>query len=181
MSRIHKDFSFLAANYLESRYSVNQYEVVISMDIITESHQDQNIANGRLNYLFYELLEGCVFIDERDTKTIEKFVDLGITVCSLPEDAWDQVIGVVLFKKINAVLEGRIIVTDLVIGSRMSGGVKFDMCAEELQELCNEKKWYNEPFPNLNDIHRKDSTKVVSLFKDNWSKIDLNWKENIAN
>lgn len=182
MTRIQKEYSFLAGVYFENKINLNLFDINMSMVVDTESFEDQNVANGRLNYFFHDVIEDCMFVNEKNTTIIDKLIDLGSTVCTLPDDPWDQVIGVVMFKKINSILEGRIILTDLLIGSKLGGGVKFDLMDEELTDMCIDKKWYNQPFPNINDVHnQKTGKKVVSLFKENWSKVNLNWKENAGN
>jgi hypothetical protein len=178
-SRIHKNFTFLAAIHFEDRFMVNLYEMDAKMDIYTEDQREQNIAVERVTYLLGSVVEDCLFISIDEKDAINKYNNAGMKVCTLPEDPFDQMVGLALLNKCNAIMEGKIVMTDIVFGSKLSNLIKFELNHEVAKLEFDGKHWYNEPTLVMADKFSKKD-KIVNLFDhkcDTWEDLGLTWEE----
>lgn len=173
---IKKDFTFLAAIHFENKFLTNLYEISATMKIETFDAKQQNIAIERMIY-FFQVLEDCIFIQDSEKEAIEKYTEAGIRVCIVPEEPYDQILGLILLNKCNAIMENRIIVTNFIIGSKLSNLIKFDITDEMASNEFTGKHWWNDSSLNLsNKSKKKDKIVKLSDYKDDWAEVDLTWK-----
>lgn len=178
-TRIEREFIFQAAVYFEGSFIMNVYELLLSMEVGTDSIREQNIAMDRIEYFLSECMANSVFVEAAEKKAIEKYTSADIKVSTLPEEPYDQIITILLLQKLNAIAEGRLLITDIVLKSELSDGVKFIYNIEEADLHPFGKGWWSEPNTNIADIpksNRKD--KIVKLVKtSDWSIPDLEWED----
>lgn len=183
-TRIEREFSFQAAVYFEGSFIMNMYELLLSMEVETDSIKEQNIAMDRIEYFLSGCVANSVFVESTEKRIIEKYSSADIKVCTLPEEPYDQIITILLLQKLNAIAEGRLTITDIVLKSELSDGVKFIYNIEEANLHPFGKGWWSEANTHIADIpksNRKD--KIVKLVKasDCWSVADLEWEEKSSN
>jgi hypothetical protein len=180
-TQIEREFVFQAGAYFEGKFMMNVYDISLSMLVETDSIREQNIAMDRIKYFLSECLESSVFVEESEKKAIEKFQAAGIKVCALPEEPYDQIVTLILLMKLNAITEGRLLVTDIVLVSELSDGVKFIYDIESVTEGNPFKKgWWLEANTNITNVEKvAKREKVVKLVKtiNEWTALDLDWKE----
>jgi len=179
-ARIQRTFEFLAGLHFEEDFYVNQYFVDIYFDINTDSIREQNVALDRIKYFLNERLQNSVFTHSKDTAAIEKYIDAGMKVCTLPEEPYDQIIGIMLISKLNTINEGRLVVTDITISSSMSDGVWCKHSIEENLGPFNKPGWWNDSTIRTTSVTKKNkSKKIVKLIKNNvtWEDLYLGWEE----
>lgn len=177
-ARIHKEFTFLSAIHFENKFMVNLYEMSAFMTINTVDAREQNVAVERISHFIENVLEKCIFVCDREKDAIEKYTKAGMTVCTIPEDPYDQIVGLVLMNKCNAIMEGRVELNDVIFGSKLSNLIKFELNTEMAEDEFAGKHWWNDPTLCLeNKKNKKD--KIVKLFeeKNDWADLDLTWKE----
>lgn len=184
-TQIEREFTFQAGVFFEGKFLMNVYDISLSMFVETDSIREQNIAMDRIKYFLSECLESSVFVEETEKKAIEKFQAAGINVCVLPEEPYDQIVTLILLMKLNAITEGKLLVTDIVLCSELSDGVKFIYDFESVHAANPFKKgWWlesNTQITNPEKSNKKD--KIVKLVKtvNDWTPLDLDWKEKPAN
>ena len=122
-ARISRSFTFQAGVHFNGTFNMNLYQVDMEFDVESESIREQNIAVERIKYFLGDCLEHSVMIPETDTEAIQKYVDADIKVCTLPEDPYDQIIGIMLMVKLNNIMEDRLLITTIGTTSLMSDGV----------------------------------------------------------
>lgn len=180
-TQIEREFVFQAGAYFEGKFMMNVYDISLSMLVETDSIREQNIAMDRIKYFLSECLESSVFVEESEKKAIEKFQAAGIKVCALPEEPYDQIVTLILLMKLNAITEGRLLVTDIVLVSELSDGVKFIYDIESVTEGNPfTKGWWLEANTNITNVEKvAKREKVVKLVKtiNEWTALDLDWKE----
>ena len=180
-ARILKDFDFLAGVHFSDKYYVNAYDIEASFIVESPSIADQNTALERVKYFLYDCLEHSVFIHENDTEAIDKYLNAGMEVCTLPEEPYDQIIAIMLLVKINAITEGKLILTDISLASKMSDGVQ---CLHSMEENIGpflNKGWFNEPSTRKTDYDPKSKNKKIvklSKIKNEWTELDLEYEKN---
>jgi hypothetical protein len=178
-ARIQRDFQFIAGVHVDNQLYLNSYDVEVDFIVESDSIVEQNIALDRVKYFFFEKLDNALFIHQSDNETIEKFIDTGIKILLLPEEPYDQIIGVLLLTKLNAITENRLVVTDLVISSRLSDGVSYLHSVEENEGPFTAKGWWSDSGPNTTTKTLKGKPKkVVKLSKtdSSWDDISLGWQ-----
>lgn len=179
-ARIFTQLNFNAGAYFEGNFFMGSYEIDLNLLVETDSIREQNIALERIKYFVMETLADSVMVHDKEVQQIEKYINADLKVCTLPEDPYDQVVGVMLLNKLNAVAEGRLHVTDITIGSTMSDGVSCLVSDDEFMGPFEVSGWWKECSTKMNDIAiKRTSKKVVKLIKPgiDWSDVYLNWDE----
>lgn len=179
-TRISRTFDFLGAVYYEGSFLMNQYTMTLSMDVMTDSIIEQNIAMDRMKYLVDEVLDSVVFIQDSETRMIEKYQAAGLKVSTLPDEPYDQIVTLLLLYKLNSICEGRLIVTHIELDSLLSDGVGFMYDIEDLDMIHPYKQgWWTEntiAIADKTNISKKE--KIVKLVKkSDWASLGLDWKE----
>lgn len=174
---IEREFDFQACVYFENHFLINQYEFDVQMEVNTDSIYEQNIAMERLKYLIYECFENSIFVALNETETIEKYTNAGLKVCIIPEDPYDQIIALLLLSKANAICEEKLKISNISLTSKLSDGVKFIENYETAVNALPKDGWWNNKLPSLCSSLQLKRGKVVKLVKDEWSDLNLSWKE----
>jgi hypothetical protein len=175
-ARVQRSFDFMACVQFQTEFYANYYEFDAFLNVETESIEEQNIALERIKYFLDFCLQHSIFVRDTDTQSIEKFVDAGLRICTLPEDPYDQIIGIMLLNKLNAITEGRLIVTDISITSRLSDGVTCFYDIEESSGPFNNQGWWKDNSFKLNDVKMKGK-KIIKLTKTyEWDELGLAWE-----
>lgn len=176
---IERNFEFLAGVHFNGQFTINEYNIVLAMDVNTDSIREQNVAMGRIKYLIQDRLEDCVFVNVADKKSIDLYTKCGIDVCVIPEEPYDQIIALVLLLKSDAITENKLLITDIEFTSRLSDGVKFKESIETARTAFDTNGWWADSSPsitNTNKINKKDKVvQLVSLL--DWKDLGLGWVE----
>jgi hypothetical protein len=175
-ARIHKAFNLLAGIHFDNKYYINSFELDLTFNVESESISEQNIALERVNYFLNECLRNSVFVNQNETEVIEKYMNAGMNVCSLPEDPYDQIVGIMLMVKLNNITEGRIILSDISIESIMSDGVSCLHSIEETVGPFSEKGWWSDNSHRINNFVKNKKVVKLSKIKNEWQSVFLDWK-----
>jgi hypothetical protein len=179
-ARIQRSFDFQSGIYFTGDFYMNMYEIDLCFNVETESIREQNIALDRIKYFLSECLEHSIIIDERESQAIEKYLSADIKVCTVPEEPYDQIIGIMLMLKLNSIAEGRLSVTDVSIGSRMSDGVSCMFSIDDTLGPFAAKGWWNDSTCKMNNYkHTGKNKKIVKLIKPSvdWDDLYMGWEQ----
>ena len=181
-TRIEREFSFQAGVYFKEEFLMNVYTISLFMEVETESIREQNVAMERIKFFLSDCLENSIFVQDTEYRVIEKYNSCGFKVCTVPEEPYDQIITLLLLTKLNSITEGRLVITDITLGSRISDQVKFISDIESPRGPLENPGWWLDSGTSIADpiktSIRKD--KIVKLFKTattDWSEYNLIWKE----
>ena len=152
------------------------------MEVETESIREQNVAMERIKYFLNECLENGIFVQDIEHKVIEKYSTCGFKVCTVPEEPYDQIITLLLLTKLNSITEGRLVITDMTLGSRISDDVRFICDIESPRGPLELPGWWSDTGTSISDPIKKSvkKDKIVKLFKTpstDWAEYNLVWKE----
>ena len=180
-TKIEREFAFQAAVYFEGEFLMTIYELALKMEVDTASIKEQNIAMDRIHYFLHESLGNSVFVEDTDKKTIEKYLQADIKVCTLPDEPYDQIITILLLLKLNAITEGKIIITEISLRSGLSDDVKF---VYDIESIANHpfgnKGWWTDSTTSISDLSKSNKKdKIVRLIKQHcdWSGVGLDWEQ----
>ena len=175
--RLETKFYFTAGSYIDNQLRMTRY--CVSLQLITQSYSgvEQNVALDRVKYMLYNQFSNCIFISEDDKQSIEKLVTAELPVVELPDVAVDQIIGIMLYCKLNAVMEERILITELKISSEL--GQHMIYCHHEEEDIgpFDTEGWWHDSLPNVVDKKQQDR-KIVQLVKSSpWHDLNLDWDD----
>lgn len=178
-TRIEKDFFCQAAVHYNGKFHTNTYTITVSMLVEEcENPDEPNIAIERATYFIDNYIQNSILISVDETEAIEKYKQAGIYICELPDEPHDQTVAAVLLLKLNSIMEGRIKITDLLIGSAMSDGVRYNIVSEVAESTLSGNYWWNKSCLSTNDLRNDYPDNVVKLFEDDpWIEAGLSWDE----
>lgn len=181
ITRIDKDFFFLAGVHFDDAYYINSYEITLSMLVETSCANEHYVALGRMEHFIKDVLANSVFVHGEEVDAIFAYEQAGMKVCELPERPLDQVIALAILLKLNSITEGRFKITDLTFGSMLSEGVRYPIVVElaENADIMLGNHWWHKSDLSITDKDLEPiNDNVVKLFSDDaWTDMNLSWKD----
>jgi hypothetical protein len=178
--RIRFNTEMRTAAWFGDDFLINNFAV--NLQLITQSHdaRDHSICMGRVRTVI-DQLEHSIFVHQDNTVKIDEFINCGLRVTAFPQEPIDQIVGIVLFEKLNAVLENRMRVTDLDICSDLGDSIWFQHSENEKISVIPDTGWWSDASPQCNVTHNAAvGKKVVKLQKQpNWKSFELDWASNV--
>ena len=179
--RLRYNITFPAAAWFDGELMMTNYTLALNLLTQTMDPQDQNIALERIKYFLINELHSTIFINQTDDERAEIFTDIGLNVTTLPEEPVDQVVGIMLFYKLNAIMEGRMKITELVMSSEAGDSVEYFHNEHEHTDLFPSQGWWHEPTLKHSDVVLEDdddAENVIELHsEDQWKEQELGWAQ----
>jgi hypothetical protein len=147
----------------------------------TRDAEDQITCMNRMNHFIYDELGSTIFINENDIEQIQLLAAAGIKLTTLPEAPIDQVIGWVVFLKLNAILEDRMVISDIKIQSDLGDNIKYMHSIGESLGPVESAGWWMDPSPVHSSVKPSANKKrIVKLNKGvSWKKLDMLWSSDV--
>jgi hypothetical protein len=177
--RLQYDLEFLAGIYYDDCLQINSYDVSMSLLTKTKDSASTNIAMERLKAFVHGVLASTVFINQANMERAE-FLQLGgCNITTLPEEPVDQIIGMMLYYKLNAIMEGRMTVTRLDLSSVLGDSVWYQHDAEEDSPgPFRVEGWWHAPTVQHNTIEADAlADNVLKVVPNAWVEYGLTWPE----
>ena len=179
--RLQYDLEFLAGIYYEDQLQMNKYTVSLNLLTKTKDSVSTNIALDRVKAFVYGALESSVFINQANMERAEMMQLMGISVTTLPEEPVDQIIGMMLYYKLNAIMEERMIVTSLDLASTLGDSVWYQHDAEDLSGPFAAEGWWHRASMQHETVEREPVPEnIVKVTSTGWYELNLDWPENSA-
>lgn len=176
--RLQYDLDFPAGIYYENSLQINQYTVSLNMTTGTADPVQTNIAMDRLKCFVWSELEHTVFINQASAEKAEMMSLLGINVTTLPEEPVDQIIGMMLYCKLNAIMEGRLIVNSIDIQSTLGDQVWYMHDDEDSLGPFAQEGWWTMPSTQHETIETDPvAQNVVKVTTTGWHEYGLEWPD----
>jgi len=177
--RLQYDLDFLAGVYYEDQLQMNQYTVSLNLLTKTKDSVSTNIAMERLKAFVHGALESTVFINQANTERAEFMQMIGVNVTTLPEEPVDQIVGMMLYYKLNAVMEDRMIVTGLDIASSLGDNVWYRHDEEDVSgPFATDGWWYQASMQHESVERDPEPGNIVKVMSTGWHELNLEWLEN---
>lgn len=177
--RLAKDYNLLASVYWDEEIMSNYYSISLGMLTNSESSSEQNIAFGRVASYIGDILQSGVFISQSEKEQIHQLQNAKMKTIILPERPFDQSVAIMLFCKLNAICEDKLLITDITVTSSLSDNVRYMIDAEDQFGPFGEDGWWHESNPDWFDhTIGEDNTKVIKMDERlTWENVNLNWEE----
>lgn len=178
--RLQYDLDFVAGIYYENSLQLNQYSISLNLVTKTTDAVQTNIAMDRVKCFIWSELEHTVFINQANKEKAEMMSLLGINVTTLPEEPVDQIIGMMLYCKLNAIMEGRMVVTSLDIQSTLGDQVWYLHDEEDALGPFADDGWWTFPSVQHETIEVDPvAENVVKVTTTGWQEYGLEWPDEI--
>lgn len=164
---VHYHGQLIMNNYLLKAYMITNY---------VESEQ-VDMAFERLKFFVNEELDSTIFINKECKEECRLYAAAGIKVTTIPNEPVDQIVGVMIFHKLNAIMEGRISVVETELSSTIGDNVVYIHSENELTNDLDIPAWWTTPDLNHSELDVLDSDKVFAIpySGPNWDDLDLAW------
>lgn len=170
-----------AGIFYANQMRMNNYQVKLHITTNSEEGDDHNIALDRIKYFLHNQLNSTVFINSAEAEQCRAFATAGIKLTTLPEEPLDQVIGIMLYCKLNAILEDRMIIDEIEICSELGENIVYLHDREDAQGPFADAGWWQESDAVHCDLSLFDNEKILALHHlgAGWRELGLNWDNSV--
>ena len=155
---------------------MNHYTVVLNMVTNSTNAVDHNVAFERIKYFVYNKLDSTIFINSNHHEQCQNFLNAGMGITTLPGDPVDQLIGLMLYYKLNAIMEDRIIVDETEISSTLGENMIYLHSDNEHTDIGQVPDWWSSTDLVHSDFVLLEADKVVPMHAGaTWRELDLGW------
>lgn len=176
--RLQYPATFTAGVFYHDALRMNTYTARIWMTTATEEPVDHNVAYERLRYMIDHMIDSSVFIDQTDTDRCRALINAGINIIPLPSEPVDQIIGLMLYSKLNAVMQDRMIVHDIEISSTLGDGMVYLHSDDETVGPFADEGWWNDSEPLCCPRAMLHTNNVMTMTTaPTWRDLELGWKD----
>jgi hypothetical protein len=176
--RLQYDLEFLAGIYYDDQLQMNSYSVSMNLLTKTSDPASTNIAMDRLKYFVHGVLESTVFINQTNMERAEMLNIMGVNITTLPEEPVDQIVGMMLYYKLNAIMEGRMVVSQLNISSELGDSVWYMHDEEDNLGPFRADGWWHKASIQHETIEPEDTgANIVKVMSTGWYEMGLDWPE----
>jgi hypothetical protein len=175
--RLIKTWHWQSGLVYRDAFYINTYTATVHMHTTSMYDSDHDIAYGRMDYWFEEVMQDSVMI-AADASAVKAYAATGQRTLLFPDDPVDQLVGIMLCLKLNAITEGRLIITDVDISSVHGADMTYQHNQAEAVGPLGAAGWWQDARPIWN--HTSSSTrgsKIVSLNRAaDWHSLHLDWQ-----
>jgi hypothetical protein len=176
--RLQYNLEFAGAVHIDGYLQLNQYQVNLNLETCTTDRAAINIAMERLRLFVNVELANAIYINQSECDLAEILQMIGANVVTLPDDPVDQIVGLMLYCKLNAIMEGMMIVTALDISSLLGDEVWYEHTNEDAIGPFLNQGWWNLATTVHSNLDTIDpGNKVVKVIPDCWSEYGLSWPD----
>jgi hypothetical protein len=173
---LRQNFVLPAAVYSDGQLMVRNYSVDVEMITVSTNIDDLDTASKRIDWFMYSQLADAVFADQADAERNSILAMLGLNVVSIPGAPVEQMIGMMLSCKLNAIVEGRLEIIETSVSSDVSNGLWFVYRNNQTAGPFDEPGWWHEPTLAVNNIVFEEADdNVVKVTVNPWLELDLAW------
>lgn len=173
----HSDFLGICA--YDDKIFPNHFHVDLHMVTQSENARHQNIAFDRMKVIVNEVFAHSIFVCHENPLMAKLSEIYPEKMVVLPEEAYDQVVGIALYCKINAVLENAISCNRVRISSKFGENVWYEFVAGDpmgpfshVTKLRGRRKNV-KPWWHRGDLMTFDAVGDITVTS--WEDLELGW------
>ena len=178
--RLEQTLHFTAGVHWHGRLIMNGYRLTVYMITNVREAELTSTAFERLKYFINEEIDSTIFINSEEQEACRLYTAAGINITTLPLDPVDQIVGVMLFHKLNAIMEGRITVMETELSSHLGDNIVYLHSENETAEDIKMPSWWTNPDLTHHDLEYQDGDQVFSLYPgqySRWAELGLGWPD----
>lgn len=167
--RLQYNLEFAGAIHMDGVLQLNQYQVNLNLETRSNDRHAINVAMDRLKCFVNSVMADAVFVNQKESDLCEILDMVGANVVTLPDEPVDQIVGLMLFCKLNAIMEGVMIVTALDICSTLGDDVWYEHTEEDAVGPLAQDGWWNLPDTTHNNLTITEiMDNVVKVAPNSW-------------
>lgn len=177
--KLKKVFNFSTGLVYDNEFSVNYYTATVHMTLLAENEYKQNVAYERLKYWIDYVLANSILIHDADPM-IEQWLATEQRIIMLPDQPVDQLVGIMLFLKLNAILEEMFVITEVELSSTAGDDMEYIHSYAENLGPMDYDGWWNDSRPSWTNQTKKQTKngKVIKLGRTpEWKELELSFDE----
>ena len=177
--RLKHDIQFTAGIYHDSKLIMNNYNLRLWMTTNSENSVDQGISFERIKYFIYSQIDNTIFINSNQKAQCTLFSIAGLVITTMTNDPVDQLIGIILYYKLNAITEDRMIIMETEISSSYGANMTYLHSDFENTSGFKQPDWWTSPdLTHSGFVLANKSEKVLSIpTSTDWRELDLAWSD----
>lgn len=176
--RLRYNMNFTAGVYYGGEMRMNHYVLTLHMTTNSSDSVGHNVAFERIKYFVYNCLDSTIFINLDQTEACKNFLSAGLSISTLPGEPVDQLIGLMLYYKLNAIMNDRILVDETEISSALGENIVYCHSDNENTDIPFVPEWWLSEDPVHNDFLSIDADKILTMQSSSaWRELDLSWPE----
>ena len=169
------DIATLVVSEIYDHPVINSYNITAAMTVTSDSSSEYNIAYRRINHWLHGVMADSILIS-KDHPRLAQWQDLGVRGLVFPEEPVDQLVGIMLWSKLTAIVEQRLHIDEMIIRSQLDDGIAYMHSSDEMLGAFADAGWWNNPRPQWQDRRRGQRSKIINLDRElDWSNLDLGW------
>jgi hypothetical protein len=174
--RLKHDLPFAAGFYYNNSVRMNNYSLRLWMTTNTENPVDHSVSFERIKYFIYNQIDSTIFINHDQIDQCALLTQAGLDVTTIPGDPVDQLIGIMLYYKLNAITEDRMIIVETELSSSQGENITYLHSDFETSTGYEQPSWWTSSDLTHSDLVPEDSEKIVSMSQGvAWRDLEMSW------
>jgi len=174
--RLKYSTTFTAGVFYDSQLLINHYRLTVSFTTVSDDPDNQNIALDRIKYFVHRQLESSVFVNDSNQEQCQRLSAAAVRITTLPEEPVDQIVGVMLHCKLNAIVEDQMIITEIELASELGENISYLHDDKESLGPLALTGWWNESDASHCNQQLISSDNVVAMRANHsWKDLNLHW------
>lgn len=175
---LRKHLAFSSGLCYKGHFFINHYDVGVDLLTVSDDLQQQNIAYDRMKLWISDVINNSVMLSAHDPD-LPVWQSTAARTLVLPQDPVDQLVGIMLHLKLNAIMEDHMLITALEISSTEGDGMIYlhhhdDAVGPDFAQ----PGWWSQPTPAWCDPPKKPTGKVIDLARQpEWADFGLGWSQ----
>lgn len=172
------NMEFMGAIHYDGAVELNSYEISLQMTTCSMDPRISNIALERIRAFVHGEMASVVFVNQENNDTALLMQALGMNVCTLPNEPVDQIVGIMLYCKLNAITEGQLIINRLDISSSLGDSVWYQHSEEDALGPFAADGWWHKSGTQKDSLEFEPTPdNVVKVQSTGWHEYGLEWPE----
>ena len=174
---MRREFNWSSIQQHRGQYRVVQSTADVTMISNSIDAGELDTAFNRIKYWFHQVMQDSVILTQ-DQDPIWDTVPLRII--RLPDQACDQIVGMMLWAKLNAICEDRLRITQTEVSSDWGEWIQYRHDEDESAGPFQDPGWWHDPGlvwgPGRESMASDGN--IIHLTKDmDWRDVDLAWPQ----
>lgn len=174
--RLKHLIEFTAGVFFDGMLKMGNYHITLHLITVSLDPEEHNVAFERMKFFIEEVMGSAILISADDRDRCTALAKTGARIITLPEEPVDQVVGIMLHSKLNAIMEGRMDLVEIEIASEIGGNMVYMHHDDESMGPFEQAGWWREP--DLSHCHKDfmEEEYVARLTRNAvWRDLGLNW------
>lgn len=168
---------FQAVTYIDDQLKIHNFLVNVGLLVQTPDADVVTVAMQRMQTFLDIQLPNTVFIDQDLGEQIQLMQHLNFDIVSFPGDPVNQLVGIMLYCKLNAIFEGHVEVSEVSVCNSNKTQLWFVHQADDPIGPFEQNGWWHSNSTRHNDSDLPGDTNVTNLPVSGWGEYFLDWPD----